>query len=178
MTRCGLLVAGLLALAGAAAAQQQQKIDAPPEASTMRLVGSSDLQARSAFLVSGAPDWRTTRMTQVYDLSDPAKPAKTRDFGLPGQEPGSTGAVPTGVRALDIRDPYHPKDVGYYIPSITDKTDKRCVKVLGADRCKVAIQTNNVETDARGYIYIVDRANTALHILELDGAARQLAGLK
>jgi len=26
------------------------------------------------------------------------------------------------------------------------------------DRCKTAIQTNNVETDARGYIYIVDRA--------------------
>ena len=48
-----------------------------------------------AFLVSGAPDWRTRRMTQVYDLSDPANPQKIRDFGLPGQEPGSTGAVPT-----------------------------------------------------------------------------------
>src|SRR5947208_5832772 len=48
-----------------------------------------------AFLVSGAPDWRTKRMTQVYDLSDPAHPAKIRDFGLPGQEPGATGAVPT-----------------------------------------------------------------------------------
>ena len=48
-----------------------------------------------AFLVSGAPDWRTRRMTQVYDLSDPAHPRKIRDFGLPGQEPGSTGAVPT-----------------------------------------------------------------------------------
>jgi len=47
-----------------------------------------------AFLVSGAPDWRTRRMTQVYDLSDPAHPVKIRDFGLPGQEPGSTGAVP------------------------------------------------------------------------------------
>jgi hypothetical protein len=34
-------------------------------------------------------------MTQVYDLSDPAHPQKIRDFGLPGQEPGSTGAVPT-----------------------------------------------------------------------------------
>src|SRR5262249_44835847 len=35
------------------------------------------------------------RMTQVYDLSDPAHPAKIRDFGLPGQEPGSIGTVPT-----------------------------------------------------------------------------------
>ncbi len=296
-----------------------------------------------AFLVSGAPDWRTRRMTQIYDLSDPAHPKKIRDFGLPGQEPGATGAVPTelhgpistgpkgnrvyfgygtnkggvvqivdrekllkgppaptpenlrapeisrllmsawngahttfpmlqmpiaefakdkdggkrdivmivneailneclearqmvwfadvsienrptmisswtvpeasgnfcqrggrfgahssnesmapvyfgkmafitffnaGVRALDIRDPFQPKEVGYFIPAITAKTDKRCVKVDGKDRCKTAIQTNNVETDARGYVYIVDRANTGMHILELSGSARQVAGLK
>src|SRR6185312_1727852 len=48
-----------------------------------------------AYLVSGAPGWRVRRMTQVYDLSNPAHPVKIRDFGLPGQEPGSTGAVPT-----------------------------------------------------------------------------------
>lgn len=296
-----------------------------------------------AFLVSGAPDWRTRRMTQVYDLSDPAHPTKIRDFGLPGQEPGSTGTVPTelhgpistgpqgnrvyfgygtnkggivqivdrnklltgpkeptagnllypeisrlmlsswngahtvfpmlrmpiaefakdkeggqrdivmvvdeailnecneprqmvwfadvsiearpmmvssytvaeasgsfctrggrfgahssnesmapiyykkmafisffnaGVRALDVRDPYHPTEVGHFIPAITAATDKRCVKVDGQDRCKVAIQTNNVETDDRGYIYIVDRANTGLHILELTGSARAVAGLR
>ena len=63
-----------------------------------------------------------------------------------------------GVRAVDIRDPYHPREDGQ-------------------DRCKVAIQTNNVETDERGYIYIVDRANTGLHILELTGEARAIAGL-
>ena len=57
-----------------------------------------------------------------------------------------------GVRALDIRDPYHPKEVGYFIPSITEKTDKRCVGE-GEDHCKVAIQTNNLETDERGYVY-------------------------
>ncbi len=296
-----------------------------------------------AFLVSGAPGWRTRRMTQVYDLSDPAHPIKIRDFGLVGQEPGATSAVPTelhgpiytgpkgnrvyfgygtdkggilqivdraklisgpkepipanlqypeisrlnmsslngahttfpmpgmpiaefardkvgstrdivmivdeailnecgearqmvwladvtienrpmvissytvpeasgsfckrggrfgahssnesmapvyykklafisffnaGVRALDIRDPYHPKEVGYFIPSITAATDPRCVKVEGKDRCKTAIQTNNVETDERGYIYAVDRANTGLHILELTGDARAAAGLR
>jgi hypothetical protein len=295
-----------------------------------------------AYLVSGVPDWRVRRMTEIYDLSDPAHPRKIRDFGLPGQEPGATGQVPTelhgpistgpqgnrvyfgygtdkggvlqivdrekllkgpaaptpdnlrapeiarlpmlawngahttfpmlkmplaefardkdgsmrdivmivdeailneceearqmvwfadvstetrpmivsnwtvpeasgnfcqrggrfgahssnesmepvfykkmafiaffnaGVRALDVRDPYRPVEVGYFIPAITDKTDKRCIKLAGRDRCKTAIQTNNVETDARGYIYTVDRANTGLHILELTGPARAVAGL-
>jgi hypothetical protein len=284
-----------------------------------------------AYLVSGVPEWRTRRMTQVFDLSDPARPVFIRNFGLPGQQPGGTGAVPTelhgpistgpkgnriyfgygtnkagvlqivdrakllsgpheptaanllapqvgrmdlpawngahttlpvlgmtlpefandrganrrdfvfvvneslvnecleprqvvfvvdvtdektpvgvatfnvpessgdfcsrggrfgahssnenqppmyagqfifvswfnaGVRAIDIRDPFHPREAGYYIPAITDKTDKRCVKTDAGERCKVAIQTNNLELDDRGYLYIVDRANTGMHILQ------------
>ena len=80
-----------------------------------------------------------------------------------------------GVRALDIRDPFNPKEIGYYIPAITSKTDKRCVGTGADQRCKTAIQTNNVDVDDRGYIYIVDRANTGMHILELSGAARKAA---
>jgi len=298
-----------------------------------------------AYLVSGVQTWRTRRMTEVYDLSDPTKPVKIRDFGLTGQQPGATGTVPTnlhrmistgpqsnrvyfaygtnkggvmqivdrdkllngpkeptpdnlrypvigqldmlplngahsviplgkmkiaefardiaggvrdmimivdeslvnecqaaetrqmvwfvdatvesrpmvvsnynvreasgnfctrggrfgahsanessapvfhqkiavvtwfnaGVRAIDIRDPYSPKEVGYFIPPITEATTQRCIKVDGQDRCKTAIQSNNVETDDRGYIYVVDRANTGVHILELTGEARATAGLQ
>ena len=52
-----------------------------------------------AYLVSdGRPaGWRTNRMTKIYDLSDPAQPRFIRDFGLAGQEPGSTGKAPEGV---------------------------------------------------------------------------------
>jgi hypothetical protein len=82
-----------------------------------------------------------------------------------------------GVRAVDIRDPYSPKEVAFYIPATTEKTDERCVEDAGSKRCKVAIQTNNVEVDDRGFIYIVDRANTGLHILELTGPARQIVNL-
>ena len=284
-----------------------------------------------AYLVSGLPDWHTRRMTQVFDLSDPAKPVFIRNFGLAGQQPGASGPAPTelhgpistgpkgnrvyfgygtnkagvlqivdrakllagpreptaanllapqvgrmdlpafngahttlpvlgidvpefakdkggakrdfvfivneslinecleprqhvfvaditdetrplgvatfnvpeasgsfcarggrfgshssnenqppmyarqllfvawfnaGVRAIDIRDPFHPREAGFYIPATTERTDKRCVKTESGERCKVAIQTNNVEVDDRGNIYIVDRANTGMHILQ------------
>src|SRR5436189_1828283 len=33
-----------------------------------------------------------------------------------------------GVRAVDVRDPFNPKEIAYYIPAVTPKTDKRCVK--------------------------------------------------
>jgi hypothetical protein len=301
-----------------------------------------------AYLVSGASGWRTERMTQVFDLSDPASPVHIRDFGLVGQEPGSAGPVPqelhgcisvvernrvycghgtsssgifvvldreklltgdpeptpdnlnfpgvsrldtpsfmgahttfpvldvtvtefapeiargsepradgtrdfivlvneantdecmdprqmvflmditeetkpwpvanfnvpeakgdfcdrggrfgahasnesftevfykkimfvswfnAGVRAIDIREPFKPREVAFFIPAITKSTDERCVTVDGEERCKVAIQTNNVEVDDRGLVYLADRANTGLHIVELTGRARRIADL-
>ena len=62
-----------------------------------------------------------------------------------------------GVRAVDIRDPLRPVEVGHYVPA-------------GAN-------TNNVEVDERGYIYMADRGSLGLHILEPTGALRAIAKL-
>src|SRR5712691_7763510 len=53
-----------------------------------------------AYLVSGVDGWRSRRMTEVFDLSDPAKPVKIRDFGLVGQQPGTSGTVPTDLHGM------------------------------------------------------------------------------
>jgi hypothetical protein len=89
-----------------------------------------------------------------------------------------------GVRVLDVRDPFAPKEVAYYVPAMNQNTVVLATPASMANGTKLpytkaaetkAIQTNNVEVDERGYIYIVDRANTGMHILELAGDARKIA---
>jgi len=80
-----------------------------------------------------------------------------------------------GVRVVDVRDPYRPREVGYYIPEKTPKTDVRCADEAKKTGCVPVIQVNNVEVDDRGYLYAVDRANSGLFVLELTGEARALA---
>jgi hypothetical protein len=80
-----------------------------------------------------------------------------------------------GVRAVDIRNPFAPAEIGHYIPALNERVRPRCTKIDGKDDCKTVIQTNNAEVDERGYIYIVDRVGAGLHILELTGAAKAIA---
>jgi len=80
-----------------------------------------------------------------------------------------------GVRAVDIRDPFRPVEVGYFIPATTERTQPFCAGEGAQRNCKTAIQTNNAEVDERGYIYTSDRRGTGLHILQLSGEARAIA---
>ncbi len=82
------------------------------------------------------------------------------------------------MRAIDVRDPYNLKEAAFFIPAVTANTDLRCGP-LGSNPnvCRQVVQTNNVATDDRGNIYIVDRANTGMHVLRLTGDAANIAGL-
>jgi hypothetical protein len=82
-----------------------------------------------------------------------------------------------GIRVVDIRNPFAPVEVARYVPAVTANTTESCIEIGGVARCDTAIQTNNVNVDDRGYIYALDRASTGLHIVELTGAAREIAGL-
>ncbi|MEE8371321.1 MAG: hypothetical protein V3R73_04170, partial [Sphingomonadales bacterium] len=81
-----------------------------------------------------------------------------------------------GVRAIDIRDPFRPTEIGYFIPEVNEHTKASCRDVNGEEVCKTAVQTNNVNLDERGYIYLLDRAGTGLHLVRLTGAAHALVG--
>ena len=54
------------------------------------------------------------------------------------------------------------------------KTNESCVTIDEVETCRVATQTNNVEVDDRGLIYLADRANTGIHIIELTGPAKEI----
>jgi hypothetical protein len=142
----------------------------------------------------------TRQMVRIFDITTESKPVGVSTWTVPeasgnfcsggyfGTHGSNENFTPiyykrvlfiahhnAGVRALDVRDPYNPKEIGYYIPAATDLTGKSCVGKGSDQHCKITIDTSNVDVDERGYIYIVDQQNTGMHILELSGPARQLA---
>ena len=82
-----------------------------------------------------------------------------------------------GVRIVDIRDPYVPVEVGYFVPAVNETTFEMCSDAIGYEICATQIQTNNLNLDDRGYIYAVDRSGSGVHILSLTGAAGEIVDL-
>jgi hypothetical protein len=146
--------------------------------------------------------WDMHQMVYMVDITDPAHPIPVSTYFVPDEikkkkkkednffceRGGRFGAHSTqwnlketiyrnriifvsyfnaGVRAVDIRDPYNLDELGFYIPAVTENTTPR------GD--KIAIQTNNVDVDDRGFVYIFDRANTGMHILEATGKLKKAA---
>jgi hypothetical protein len=61
------------------------------------------------------------------------------------------------LRVFDIRDPYHPKNVAYFIPNLTPNTQPTIVTINGVQQSFLDVSTDNAELDDRGLVYIVDR---------------------
>ncbi len=61
-----------------------------------------------------------------------------------------------GVRAYDIRDPYSPREIAYFVPPAPEGSK------IGA------VQINDVFVDDRGIVFTVDRHNGGLYALEMN----------
>jgi len=80
-----------------------------------------------------------------------------------------------GVQVFDIRDPYNPRRVGYFIQAPNNNTISTCGTYQGnTNYCRNAIFSDLGEVDDRGYIYNLDRAGSGMTVLKLRGAALQV----
>ena len=59
------------------------------------------------------------------------------------------------MRAIDLSDPFKPKEVGHYIPELN----------FGKDYA----QSNDIGMDENGLLYLIDRNGAGMHILEYTG---------
>jgi hypothetical protein len=92
--------------------------------------------------------------------------AETKDGKIIGGSFLYVAYFNAGLRIVGISDPFKPREVGHYIPASEGKGRE------GRGSKKV-IQTNDVDLDRRGLIYVTDRAGAGLHILEFTGKPRK-----
>jgi hypothetical protein len=88
--------------------------------------------------------------------------AETKDGEIIGGTLLYVAYFNAGLRIVDISDPFKPREVGHYVPAPVEKAKE-------GHGPKKVIQTNDVDLDSRGLIYITDRAGAGLHILQFTG---------
>lgn len=77
-----------------------------------------------------------------------------------------------GLQVFDIRDPYNPRRVAYFIQAPNGNTETTCGTFQGnPSYCRNATFSDLGELDDRGYVYNMDRAGSGLTILKLTGDA-------
>jgi hypothetical protein len=80
-----------------------------------------------------------------------------------------------GLQVWDIRDPYNPRRVAYFIQAPNKNTHESCGIYRGDSHyCRKATFSDLGEVDDRGYIYNFDRAGSGLTILKLTSAAAEV----
>jgi len=77
-----------------------------------------------------------------------------------------------GLQVFDIRDPFNPRRVAYFIQAPNRNTESTCGTFQGNTKyCRNAAFSDLGELDDRGYIYNMDRAGSGFTILSLTGDA-------
>jgi hypothetical protein len=133
--------------------------------------------ARPQIYILDATDEKKPRLIATFKVPDgdfcdrggrfgPHQFAETKDGEIIGGSLLYVAYFNAGLRIVDISDPFKPREVGHYIPTPRRKGRE------GRESNKV-IQTNDVDLDSRGLIFITDRAGAGLHILEFTGKVRK-----
>jgi hypothetical protein len=77
-----------------------------------------------------------------------------------------------GLQLFDIRDPYNPRRVAYFIQAPNKNTISTCGTYQGNTHyCRNATFSDLGEVDDRGYIYNFDRAGSGVTVLQPTGDA-------
>jgi hypothetical protein len=82
-----------------------------------------------------------------------------------------------GIRVTDIRDPYHPVEVAFFIAPVNANTQPSSAVINGVTVTSKDVSCDNSYVDDDGLLYCGDRVGGGLDIVQLTGQAAQIGGI-